>query len=167
MSQPQSSPSPRPDAGPVTDSYRELVHLLLDYGDWVDPNPSRSKVDALTHATQAATRAERANYDDQFTLACLVHDAARPLSDVHHGEVIAEIMRSKVDRKIYWALRAHGMFQADLIHGQKQAWMLYGDMDWYQTAYGLAGIDAVSFDPDYDNFEIDHFLPRLEALFAS
>jgi predicted HD phosphohydrolase len=98
----------------TSSAYRELVRLLTEpeYADWRDPNAGRDRVTALDHARQAATRAERAGADDDQIVMTLVHDAARPLSDVYHGAVIAEIMREHLRADCYHALVHHGTFQA-------------------------------------------------------
>ncbi len=146
--------------------FAEVFSLLAtpEYATWRDPNPERARVDALDHALQCATRAERADADDELVIAALLHDAARPLNDIYHGEVIAEMLRGRVRDEVYRALYHHGLFQSDLIHGTRQARLLYGRHGWFETAQRLAGWDAASFDPNYESFPLDHFHERLRAI---
>jgi predicted HD phosphohydrolase len=145
----------------------ELVRLLThpEYALWRDPNPERSRVPAIGHALQCATRAERAGQGPHHVVMALVHDAARPLNEVWHGEVIAEIMRDRIDPDCYEALRHHGAFQADIIRGTDvtERWR---EERWYPTARALAGWDAASFDPRYETPPLEYFLPALRAVLA-
>jgi predicted HD phosphohydrolase len=151
----------------TSSAYRELVRLLTEpeYADWRDPNDGRNRVTALDHARQAATRAERAGAGDDEIAMALVHDAARPLSDVFHGAVIAEIMRDHLRADCYHALVHHGTFQGDIVHLTTRA-ERWREEFWYPTAKRLATWDAASFDPRYRAESIDHFLPMLSAVMA-
>jgi predicted HD phosphohydrolase len=140
-----------------------LVQLMVSHAGWIDPNEDRGRVNAIQHASQAATRALRAGASDDEIVMALVHDAARPLSDVYHGEVVAEIMRDKLPDDLCEALRHHGDFQADLIHGSDTA-TRWQNESWYRAARRLASWDSQSFDPDYDAFPFSYFLPRLVAV---
>lgn len=146
-------------------AYDEMVRLLLTDPLWRDPNPSRRRVTALVHATQAATRAELAGADDDLVVAALIHDAARPLSDVWHGEVVAYMTRGKLRDGLFEALFWHGRFQTDYLHGSDDT-ERFREESWYSDAVRLAGYDAASFDPDYATLPLDHFLPRLQNVMA-
>lgn len=146
----------------------EVIRLLTHppHAAWVDPNPSRSKVTALEHALQAATRAARSKQDREFVVACLLHDVARPLSDVHHGEVIAEILKGRVRDSLYFSLRHYGAFQADMFHGTDFA-KRFDDTPWYPEAERLAAIDAASFDPEYPSEPLERFVPLVVKVLSS
>lgn len=146
-------------------AFLELLRLLVDHADWRDPNPERHRVTALQHATQAATRAERAGADDEAVIAALVHDAARPLSDIRHGEIIALVMTGKLRNDLCSALWHHGLFQSDLIHGTRTAEAFAGS-PWYADGQRLAVWDSRSFDPAYQSEPLEHFLPRLEEVMS-
>lgn len=74
----------------------------------------------------------------------LVHDIARPLSDIYHGEVIAEVVRDMVDEDIYNVLRTHGEYQSRLIHGFKGI-PTFKDDPWNYLAEKLCAWEAFSF----------------------
>jgi predicted HD phosphohydrolase len=137
------------------------LHLLSLESDWRDPNPERRGVTARDHALQTASRAFRANASDEEVVCALLHDAARPLSDVYHGEVVAYILRGHVSEDTFNALYHHGTFQADLIHGTKKAQEFRGE-SWYPLARRLAGWDGQSFDPAYRVIPLSVFMPLLE-----
>src|SRR5690349_10340180 len=91
--------------------------LLEDLRSYHEPfTPGRAAVDGLTHSLQAATRAEAEGVQAPQIVMALVHDAARPLTDTHHGEAIAEIMAERLPEACVNALRFHGGFQADILH---------------------------------------------------
>lgn len=135
-----------------------LTYLLTHppYAQWRDPNPDRAKVTALEHATQAATRAERGGYPPNMVLACLLHDAARPLSAMWHGQVMAQILTGVVRPGLVDAIRHHGDFQFDLLFGTTRTHQWLTE-PWYHDARDLAAIDAASFDPLYPALPFTHF----------
>lgn len=135
------------------------VSRLLHTGQtWRDPNPERGKVTAIEHALACATKARRHNPDDpQMIVAALLHDAARPLSDARHGEVIAEVLRDRVRVPVYLALKRHGDYQAAILHDKP---MPNGPAE----ARQLALWDATSFDPAYDSDTFGSFLPEMHAV---
>lgn len=145
----------------MSDAVTSVLHLLVEYGGWRDPNPARSQVTALEHALQAATRAERAHAPDDLIIATLLHDAARPLSDAFHGEVMSWILRDKVSEDICLALYHHGTFQADIVHGTRNAERQFKDRSWYKIGRQLATWDSQSFDPLYESYPLSDFMPRL------
>jgi predicted HD phosphohydrolase len=136
-----------------------VVHLLLAGAEWRDPNPERAKVTALEHALQTATRAEMAGADTDETVGALLHDAGRVLSDEHHGEVMAEILRGRVRPEVVDAVRGHGRYQAAVLAGE-------GLPDGTPEAQRLACWDAASFEPGWTTLPLGHFLPLLEQVFA-
>lgn len=135
-----------------------LCALLYTDAGWRDPNPARSKVTAIGHALSTATRARRHDpRDAQMIVAALLHDAARPLCDVFHGQVIAEVLRDRVRPGVYVALRDHGAWQAAYLAGAPcPAGPVEGEH--------LAGWDAASFDPAYHPDLFASFLPELRRV---
>lgn len=140
-----------------------LTALLIDSGTWADSNTDRSHVTGLGHALRVATLAEQAGADPEAVTVALLHDAAKPLSSAHHGEVIAEILRDRVHWCWCAALRFHGLFQADLIHGTTRT-VEFADEPWFGHASTLAGWDAAGFDPDMGPYPLEHFLHTLAAV---
>lgn len=139
-----------------------LLALLHMDPDWRDPNPGRDQVTAMQHALQCATRAERHDRSDaQMIVAALLHDAARPLSDVRHGEVIAEALADRVRLHVTQALRHHGAYQSAWIHGGPTG---FEDEPWHPVAVRLAAWDSASFDPRFPTYPLEHFVPFMHAV---
>lgn len=89
-----------------------LLHLSAAYRD---PNPGRDHITGLDHALRVAWLGSRVS--DEMAFIGLVHDLARPLNDVRHGEVIAEVVQDRVSPAAYLALRDHGAHQSAIMHG--------------------------------------------------
>lgn len=125
-----------------------MIRLLHKSEGYVDQTPGRDGITGLEHALRCAALA-RKNFtgllDGDFV--ALVHDLARPLNDVHHGEIIAEMVRDRVAGEAYEVLRTHGQFQAKVVHGGD--WP-YQEEHWQRAARRLAGIEVQSFSADYD-----------------
>lgn len=124
----------------------ELIRLLDLSADYRDPNPGRQHITGLEHALRVATLASRTE-DQQTTFCHLVHDLGRPLSDTHHGQVIAEIVRDRVSDENYMVLRTHGAFQAEAVHGNPAITNPYRGQPWTPAAYRLAQRELASFLP--------------------
>lgn len=142
-----------------------LIRLLVEYGGGTDSNPSRAGVTHLEHALRCATLAAADGADDQAVTVALLHDAGRPLSDVHHGELVAEALRCRVAPEWYQALRHHGEFQADILHGTSNA-ERHAAEPWYDHAVRLARWDAAAFDPATDPLPLTAFAGQLAEVFA-
>lgn len=153
-----------------------LVGLLTTDSRWRDPNPGRDRVTAIEHALQTAARAERHDpADAEGITVALLHDAARPLSEARHGEVMAEILRDRIGDEWYQALYHHGCFQHALLRGRvlvecisspgwgEPVWHQESD-SWYGHAQRLAAWDAASFDPTYVTPPLEDFLPWMREV---
>lgn len=141
-----------------------LVMLLNDLRSYREPyTAGRAAINGLGHALQTATRAERDDAPTSEVVMALVHDAARPLNDVRHGEVIAEIMAGRLPPDCCEALRHHGELGADAVHGTSFSQRYFG-LPWYETAVRLQKWDGMSYDPRYPSAPLNHFLPLLEEL---
>lgn len=137
-----------------------LVALLRMDPSWRDPNEARSHVSPMQHALQCATKAFNHNAKDhEMVTAALLHDAARPLSDVRHGQVIAEALRDRVRRPVYEALYDHGVYQEALLHEDRR---LNPAIEGHRESLLLASWDAASFDPDYVTDPLEFFIPYVE-----
>lgn len=127
-------------------------------------------VDQLTHMTQTATRARRANASDELILVSLIHDVAKVIGNANHPEMAAALARPYVSHEGYMAIRYHMEFQ----------WKHYGDkidlptnlrerylgQAWYaDTARFSDDWDQTSFDPDYDTLPLQEFEPLLRQFF--
>ena len=146
--------------------YDVALMLFALEPDWRDPNPKRARVSAREHALQCASRALRASASDEEVVIALLHDVARPLSDVNHGEVIAYLLAPRLSSDAFEALFRHGTFQTDIIHGGRSTDQ-WRSRTWYPMARRLASWDAASFDPDYPTLPLAVFLPALDAVLGS
>ena len=113
-----------------------------------DPNPERSHITGLEHALRVAGLACDADPRDGYdlTFVGLVHDLARPLNEIYHGEVMAEIVRDVVCDEAYQILRTHGEYQALLM---RNAELPRGDESWRPLAKLFAELEMCSFSQVY------------------
>ncbi len=129
------------------------------------------QVTRLGHSLQTATRAERDGADDEMIVCALLHDIGDLLVPANHSQVAAALLRPYVSEKNHWIIEHHGIFQGYYYFhhfGQdRNARDRYGDHPWYEACVEFcARWDQPSFDPDYDTLPLEHFVPRVEALFA-
>lgn len=80
----------------------------------------------------------------------LVHDLGRPLNDVHHGEIMAEMVRDRVSEEAYHILRTHGQFQSAIVHSSGEFTSPYLQETWYHAAVQLSAFEVYSFKNTYD-----------------
>lgn len=121
-----------------------------------DPNEDRKHITGMDHALRVATLAERHGARMEMVFAGLVHDLARPLSDIFHGEVIAEITRDLVSQVTYDVLRTHGEYQAAYIHGYRPD----EDTPWHKDSKALCAWEIGSFNKEWDLPLMDIFKAR-------
>ena len=129
------------------------------------------QVTRLGHSLQTATRAERDGADDETVVCALLHDIGDLLAPANHSQVAAALLRPYVSEKNHWIIEHHGLFQGYYYfhhYGQdRNARDRYRDHPWYEACVEFcARWDQPSFDPDYDTLPLEHFVPRIEALFA-
>jgi predicted HD phosphohydrolase len=128
--------------------------------------------DQLTHCLQTATRAERADADDEVVFASLLHDIGKAISVPNHPEIAAAIIRPYVRDDVYWMIRAHQDFQGRHYYahfgGDPDARRRYEGEPWFELAAQFADEwDQVAFDPDYDTLPLEHFEPLVRSVMAS
>jgi predicted HD phosphohydrolase len=129
-------------------------------------------VDQLTHCLQTATLAERAGADDEMVIASLCHDIGKAASVPNHPKIAAEILAPYVRVEVYEVIRAHQDFQGRHYYhhfgGDPDAREQYRAEPWFELAERFADEwDQIAFDPEYDTLPLEHFEPRLRALFAA
>lgn len=130
---------------------REMRRLLKLAAFYRDPNEDRSHITGLKHALRVGGQLEQ--YSDEYAFVGLVHDLARPLSDVFHGEVMAEMVRDRVSAVSYMVLRDHGQFQDAIVHDRRyEDWpksppeLMPSQANEFQLMSGmLAGAEVASF----------------------
>ncbi|MEO7555713.1 MAG: HD domain-containing protein [Acidimicrobiales bacterium] len=130
--------------------------------------------DQLTHGLQTATLAERAGADDEIVVAALCHDIGKAVSVPNHPKIGAEILRPYVRDDVFAMILVHQDFQ-----GRHYYQHFGGDPDAREKhrealspdAFALAERfadewDQVAFDPDGPTETLEHFEPRVRAVFA-
>lgn len=126
-------------------------------------------ISELAHALQVASRAERAGADDEVVLAALLHDIGKVFGDAGHAQISAEVIAPHVRRDVVEVVRHHGAFTArhwDQIgpadfdpRGE------LGEQSWFDLAARFVDEwDMQSFDPEYENYPLEHFEPLVRRL---
>jgi predicted HD phosphohydrolase len=146
---------------------RVIAHLRLLDGDF-----GGFPVDRLTHSLQTATRAYRANRDDDYVACALVHDIGDTLGSYNHADVAAAIVKPFVSDELHWMVEQHAVFQ-----GYYFFHFLGLDRDMRERfaghpAYDLTvefchDFDQPAFDPDYPTMSLDEFTPLLQQFFSA
>ena len=70
------------------------------------------QVSRLEHSLQSATRAFKADEDEEMVVAALLHDIGDELAPMNHSEYAASILKPYVSEKTHWIIQKHGEFQA-------------------------------------------------------
>lgn len=123
----------------------ELIRLLFMSSNYTDSNDGRDHITGLVHAQRVSSLAFRHDPHSEMVFVGLVHDLARPLSDIYHGEVIAEVVRDIVSDASYHALRTHGEYQSAYLHGSQ----IDVHPEWRKQATSLCAWEIASFDKDW------------------
>jgi predicted HD phosphohydrolase len=146
---------------------RVLTHLRLLEGD-----AGGFAVDRLTHSLQTATRAYRANEDDEYVVCALVHDIGDTLGSYNHADIAAAIVKPVVSEENHWMVEKHAIFQGyyffHYLGLDRDLREQYAGHPWYdRTAYFCSEYDQPAFDPSYATLPLEHFEPAVRAVFAS
>lgn len=148
----------------------EFADRILDWLRQLDVD-SPYHITRLEHCLQSATRAERDGADDETIVCALLHDIGDLLGPANHSEVAAALLAPYVSEKNHWIVKHHGLFQGyywfHFIGQNRNAREKYKDHEHYQACVDFcAKWDQPSFDPDYDTLPLEHFEPKVRALFA-
>ncbi len=158
-------------AGEMLNFYPGLPDRVLGHLKLLDGDFGGFAVDRLTHSLQTATRAYRANRDDEYVLCALLHDIGDNLASFNHADLAAAIVKPFVAEPYHWMVDKHGIFQgyyffhfigADKDMRDKFAGHEHFDL----TEEFCADYDQVSFDPAYDTLPLEHFEPLVRELMA-
>jgi len=146
---------------------RVLAHLRLldgDHGGFV--------VDRLTHSLQTATRAYRADREDEYVLCALLHDIGDTLGSYNHSDIAAAIVKPFVSEQNHWMTEKHAIFQGYYffhylgldrdMRDQFQGHPYYDLTDEFTAEF-----DQPAFDPTYPTMTLEEFEPLLQSFFAS
>lgn len=146
---------------------RVLAHLQLLGGDF-----GGFAVDRLEHSLQTATRAYRADRDDEYVFCALVHDIGDTLGPLNHADVAAAIVKPFVSERNHWMVDQHAVFQGyyffHYLGLDRDAREQFRGHEWFDyTAEFCADFDQPAFDPDYDTLPLAHFEPLVRQVLSS
>jgi predicted HD phosphohydrolase len=130
--------------------------------------------DQLTHCLQTATLAERAGADDEVVVAALCHDIGKAISVPNHPMIAAEILKPYVRPEVYDMIRVHQDFQGKHYYAHfggdpnaREQHRANLDPERFTLAERFADEwDQVAFDPSYDTLPLEHFEPKIRAVFG-
>jgi predicted HD phosphohydrolase len=128
-------------------------------------------VSRLEHSLQSATRAERDGRDEQYVVACLVHDIGDGLAPHTHGSLAADVLRPFVSERLTWIVEHHPVFQqhyygaaAGLDPDARERYRGHQFFD--DTVEFCERYDECCFDPDYPSLPLERFVPALRRVFS-
>ncbi len=148
-----------------------LVPTLIGLLEGMAGNTYGYRVDRLQHSLQTATRAHREGARVDMVMAALLHDIGDDLCPDNHSEVAAAILKPFLDEEAIWVVKHHGVFQAyhygDAMGVPKDERERYRDSPYFDScAHFCAAWDSVSFDPDFDSYDLEFFRPMIEEVFS-
>jgi predicted HD phosphohydrolase len=146
---------------------RVLTHLRLLDGDF-----GGFPVDRMTHSLQTATRAERANRDDEYILCALLHDIGDTLASFNHADLAAAVLKPFVSEQNHWLVEKHAIFQGyyffHFLGLDRDLREQYRGHEWFDyTEEFCAEYDQPAFDPGYDTHPLEHFEPLVRSALST
>ena len=137
----------------------------------LDQSFSGLQVSRLEHSLQSATRAYRAEEDEEMVVASLLHDIGDEIAPLNHSEISAAVLRPFVSEKTRWIVEQHGLFQAyyyNHYYGKDRNLRdkFKGHEFFKDTIDFCERWDQKSFDPEYGSFPLDHFEPMVRNIFS-
>ena len=129
------------------------------------------KITRLDHGLQSATRAYNDGADIDWIVGALLHDIGDGLAPQNHDRFSAEVVRPYVRDEITWVIEHHGIFQmiyyAHHYGWDKNARDKFKDNIYFQTCADFCERwDQKSFDPEYENKDLDFFKPLIKEVFS-
>lgn len=129
-------------------------------------------VDRLEHSLQTATRAYRADRDDEYVFCALLHDVGDLLGTFNHADIAAAIVKPFVSERNHWMVEKHAIFQGyyyfhhlDLDRDMRER---FRGHEWFDhTAEFCHEFDQVAFDPSYDSLPLEHFEPLVRSMMSA
>jgi predicted HD phosphohydrolase len=146
---------------------RVLAHLRQlggDYGGFA--------VDRLEHSLQTATRAYRADRDDEYVFCALIHDIGDLLGPLNHADVAAAVVKPFVSEQNHWMVEKHAIFQGYYFFHHlgldPDLREQFRGHEWFDyTAEFCQEYDQAAFDPGYDTLPLEHFQPLVRQVMTS
>jgi predicted HD phosphohydrolase len=142
----------------------DLRQLGGDYGGFA--------VDRLEHSLQTATRAYRADRDDEYVFCALIHDIGDLLGPLNHADVAAAVVKPFVSEQNHWMVEKHAIFQGyyffhhlGLDRDLREQFRGHECFDY--TAEFCQEYDQAAFDPGYDTLPLEHFEPLVRQVMTS
>jgi predicted HD phosphohydrolase len=148
-----------------------LTERVLDHLRLLSDDHGGFAVSRLEHSLQTATRAARANRDDEYVACALLHDIGDTLCSYNHPDAAVAILRPFVSAENLWMVEKHGIFQGyhyfQFIGLNRDARDAYSDHPCYErTVEFCAEFDQNSFDPSYPSLSLEEFRPLLQTVFT-
>ncbi|MEM7020315.1 MAG: HD domain-containing protein, partial [Pseudomonadota bacterium] len=126
----------------------------------------------LEHSLQSATRALRDGREEDYVVACLLHDIGDLLAPWSHGELASSILKPFVSERIYWVIRYHPVFQyyyyGQHIGQDPNARERFRDSPYFDDCAEFCELyDQNCFDPTYKSESLAFFEPMLRKMFGT
>lgn len=145
------------------------VDAILAHMKLLDGDHGGYAVDRLEHSLQTATRAFRAEKDEEYVVCALLHDIGDILLPASHAEMGAAILKPYVSERNHWMLEKHGVFQGyyffhhlGLDRDMREQYR--GHPDFEYTAQFCHLFDQNAFDPAYDSMPLAAFEPMVRRV---
>ena len=149
-----------------------LAERVMDHMLELDDQASSFHVTRLDHSLQSATRAYRADRDDEYVACALLHDIGDSLASYNHADLAVAMIRPFARPAYQWMIEKHAIFQGyyfwHMIGGDRNARDEYRDSPWFDlTVEFCADYDNPAFDPAYPSMALEDFRPLLVEFFAA
>jgi len=156
----------------LVDHRAGLAQRVLDHLRLLDGDYGGFAVDRLEHSLQTATRAYRANRDDEYVVCALLHDIGDTLASFNHPDIAAAVLKPFVSEGNLWMVQHHGIFQGynffQYLGLDRNMRDRYAGQPYYdQTVEFCQVYDQPAFDPSYRSMPLAEFEQAVEALFAT
>ncbi len=148
-----------------------LADRVLDHMELLDDQGSSFHVTRLDHSLQTATRAYRADKDDDYVVCALLHDIGDTLAVYNHADLAATMIKPFARPDLLWMVEKHAIFQGyyffHFVGGDRDAREEYRGHEYFDlTAEFCAEFDGPGFDPAYDNMTLEDFRPAVREFMA-
>ena len=149
----------------------ETADRILKFMSGLTETLEGYQVSRLEHSLQSATKALRAEEDEEIIVAALLHDIGDELAPMNHSEYAAAILKPYVSEKTHWIVERHGEFQlyyyAHHLGGDRNKRDKYKGHKYYQDTVDFCEkYDQNSFDPNYKSFPLEFFEPIVKKVFS-
>jgi predicted HD phosphohydrolase len=149
-----------------------LADRVLDQLRQLGDDAGGFAVDRLEHSLQTATRAYRADRDDEYVFCALLHDIGDLLGTFNHADIAAAVVKPFVSEQNHWMVEKHAIFQGYYFFHHlgldRDMREQFRGHEWFDyTAEFCHDFDQVAFDPGYDTLPLEHFEPLVREMMAA